>query len=638
MRVTVLRLFLSLAAILLGTSALKAQTNTPYSYPYSALYVDASQFCANGFNSVLHGCNPPSGGTGANTGMWEAIAAAAASPFNISGVIDARAFQGTQLVTYGVGTTALYGCSGVGACGDAANTSINLVLLLGNNVTNYCEGSGSTAQYYTDGNGSNYGTPCIMVPWGSQIVGTTPRAAQFLPCNGSPCPIGTNFPQRSFGISKISLSGTGNTTMTVTVSSTLNPSGGPLASTPQNIYTGELVAITGAPTPTGFPYNLNVLRVVQSPIGTPNNTFTVSVPYQTGTSGTICQPSGGPTTCGTATAYLVTPLIGFGYQNNNISTGACLTTAPPSPHQYNCAYEPVRVGKNQSFAMRLIDLAFDLGGYEGAVAVQNLNGGEQSGMDTIYCKHVATGCVQVGQGANESGPYDNIYAQTLVPGGAAYTQPATFGIYNGAADAGFHRFSVVLSGTTSEPTAAVYDDGSNVVFDGEPHNEGTVDTIDLAPDNAVAGVTVNGIVGPPCTNAGTNLVHILNDGFTPPPPIISGSTFSALTQQPAVGACGSTPGSVNAVADDIHSNNVVDQFLSRYEFDNGGNPVSGATLQSNTGITIINGSGLTSGGPASATNGSLTLNGSTSGSAAITVSPTGGPWPCRVGRRQPTWS
>jgi hypothetical protein len=111
MRVTVLRLFLSLAAILLGTSALKAQTNTPYSYPYSALYVDASQFCANGFNSVLHGCNPPSGGTGANTGMWEAIAAAAASPFNISGVIDARAFQGTQLVTYGVGTTALYGCS-----------------------------------------------------------------------------------------------------------------------------------------------------------------------------------------------------------------------------------------------------------------------------------------------------------------------------------------------------------------------------------------------------------------------------------------------------------------------------------------------------------------------------------------------
>ena len=90
-------------------------------------------------------------------------------------------------------------------------------------------------------------------------------------------------------------------------------------------------------------------------------------------------------------------------------------------------------------------------------------------MDTIHCIHMSMGCVQVGPGANESGPYNNIYVQTLVPGGASYTSQSTFGIYNGAANAGFHRFTFVGQYNTTEPTAAVYDDGSNVVFDGEPH-------------------------------------------------------------------------------------------------------------------------------------------------------------------------
>ena len=357
---------------------------------------------------------------------------------------------------------------------------------------------------------------------------------------------------------------------------------------------GELVAITGAPTAA-----YNVLRTVQNS-GISATTFTVSVP--SGTSSTGCSSG-----CGTA--YLVTPLIGFGYQNN--STAACILHASND----NCAYEPVRVGANQSFGPRLINLAFDLSGYPGAVAVQNLNGGEQSGMDTIHCIHMSMGCVQVGPGANESGPYNNIYVQTLVPGGASYTSQSTFGIYNGAANAGFHRFTFVGQYNTTEPTAAVYDDGSNVVFDGEPHNEGSVDTIDVAPDGNVAGLTINGIVGPPSGNTGTNLVHILKSGNSSGSYTVSGTTISNLTQQAA--------GSTNAIADDIHTNNVTDQFLSRYEFDNSGNVVSGATLQSNSGITTINGSGLTSGGPASATNGSLTLNGSISGSAAITVSSTG---------------
>lgn len=606
MKVTRLGVLLSLP-ILLSTVVTQAQTaSSVQGYPqigpptvsYSALYLDASQFCAQGFNFALHGCNPVG-----STGMWEAIAAAIASSNNISGVIDARAFQGPQRVTFGIGTTALYGClpngTGQTSCAVGGNTNVQVgdqvtgALLLGQ-VTNDCDGpSNSDPPYYTDGNGSNYGTPCVIVPWGFQIIGTAPipypytppppagltSAVTFAPCiAGSPAPCQNPFPHRSFSISQIAVSGT---TMTVTVPGTqpLTVGGGPKNG--QNIYpvvppnptdTGELVAITGAPP------GDNVLRTVQTANAYPANTFTVSIPNNSGTS---CAPC-----TGSPTAYLVTPLIGFGYQNN--ASDSCAGTGTPT-----CAYEPVRVGENQSFGSRVISLTFDLQSALGAVAVQNLNGGEQSGMDTIYCKHPSMGCVQVGSGASESGPYSNIYEQTL--GVTNNVFQSTFGIYNGSAGAGFHRFTMTVSTGGIQPTAAIYDDGPNVVFDGEPHNEGTVDTIDVAPDTSVAGLTINGIAGPPCTNAGTNLVHILADGYT-----VNGSTISALTQQPQVGSC-SGAGSVNAVADDVHTNYVKDAYLSRYEFDAGGAPISGADSQTNNpgssgsptiGISILNGSGL----------------------------------------------
>lgn len=582
MKVMELRFLLSLAAVLFGTLPLEAQTNTPYSYPYSALYVDASQFCANGFNSVLHGCNPPGGGTGANTGMWEAIAAAAASPFNISGVIDARAFTGTQLVTQDVGTTALYGCSSGGTCANMG-TQVNGVLLLGD-VSNLCDGP--SAGYYTDsatGGGSNYGTPCIIVPWGFQIIGTAPLSSTFTLCTSGVSPCSNAFPKRAYGITGITV--ISNTQLQYNFpTNTFTTGGGPTHSPPQNIYpastatncmplptqaSGELVAITGVPA--GY----NFLRTVECAT---SSSLQIAVPYST----TYMSCSG---SCGTA--YLVTPLIGFGVQGTSVP------------------YEPVRTGSNQSFGTRLINLLFDLGTYQGAVAAQNLNGGEQSAMDTIYCEYPSMGCVQVGPGANESGPYNNIRVQNFMNSTNLY--PTTFGIYNGSAGAGFHRFTMTLrySGTPIQPTAAIYDDGSNVVFDGEPHNEGTVDTIDIAPNTSVAGVTVNGIVGPPSTStagvAGMNLVHVLKDGYS-----VTGSIFSNLTQQQLA----SPFGSIYALADDIHGNNVSDAFLSRYEFDNSGNPVSGATSQSNVSLAIpsLNGSGYSGPliGPVSDTSGTIT--------------------------------
>lgn len=342
---------------------------------------------------------------------------------------------------------------------------------------------------------------------------------------------------------------------------------------------GELVAVTSG-TGGGF----NFLRTVLC-AGT--NTLTIAVPSNTYATCTA--------NCGTA--YLVTPLIGFGVQG---------TSFP---------YEPVKNGSSQSFGTRLVNLVFDLQGWPGAVAAQNLNGGEQSGMDTIYCLHPSMGCVQVGPGAQESGPYNNIYVQTQ-NSFLSFVGPGTFGIYNGAPGAGFHRFTMTSNSSVplaNHPTAAIYNDGPNAVFDGEPHNEGTVDTIDLAPNASVAGVRVNGVVGPPNGtggiggNPGTNLVHILNDGYK-----VYGSTISNLTQQ-----FGSPNGSTNAVADDVNGpNDVTDQFLSRYEFDFNGNAFSSAISQSNASVPTLNGSGYT-GGLTDTGN----LNFKTSGGGTIALSP-----------------
>lgn len=585
--------FISLSwAVLFGALIAQAQIQPPNTqgypqvgaptYSYSALYLDASQFCTAGFNFAMHGC-----GANGNTGMWEAIAAAINSSQNISGVIDARAFKGTQLVTAGVGTTALYGCSSGGTCANMGQ-QVNGVLLLGD-VTNLCDGP--SAGYYTDsatGGGSNYGTPCIIVPWGFQIIGTAPLSSEFTLCTTGTSPCSNAFPKRAYTITGITV--ISDTQLQYNFSSnpfttTGGPTGLPL---PQNIYpastscstlptqaSGELVAITGAPT--GY----NFLRTVECATA---GSLQIAVPYST--TYTSCSGS-----CGTA--YLVTPLIGFGVQG---------TSYP---------YEPVRTGSSQSFGTRLVNLVFDLSTYQGAVAAQNLNGGEQSAMDTIYCTYPSMGCVQVGPGANESGPYNNIYAQNL--GNTTNLYPTTFGIYNGSAGAGFHRFTMTLrySGMMPQPTAAIYDDGSNVVFDSEPHNEGTVDTIDLAPNTSVAGVTVNGITGPPSTSltgvAGMNLVHVLKDGYA-----VTGSIFSNLTQQQPQN--GNPAGSTYAVADDIDSNNVEDAYLSRYEFDNNGKPVSGATSQTNSSVTTLNGSSVTV----------IGLAGSASAPAPTAFSVTGG--------------
>jgi len=71
------------------------------------------------------------------------------------------------------------------------------------------------------------------------------------------------------------------------------------------------------------------------------------------------------------------------------------------------------------------------------------------------------------------------------------------------------------------------------------------------------------------------------------------------------------------VADDINNNNdVMDQFLFRYELDQNGNPISGATSQTNNAITTINGTG------AIIAAGGLTLPGTTTAATTVGTSNT----------------
>ena len=536
-----------------------------YSGTYSSLYLDASQFCTSGFNLTAGGCNPSG-----RTGMWEAIAAAIASPLNISGVIDARAFNGNQIIPPNTGTTALYGAGGL------TGSTVSGAVLLGN-VTMYCDGppTGATGNY-ADGSGSNYGTPCIILPHTYQIIGENTNVTTFSPCLGGNSPTGSGcqnaFPLRQFGVQSTTYSAN---TLTGTLASgysfvtTLGPANN------QNIYITE-PAILWSPS---CPSNSLMRTISAATAGTGSAaSFQMKVPSTT-------------LSCGSsATLYLFTPVIGFGYQS------------PGTP------YQPVKPsGITQSFRQHLINVGFDLQDYPGALAIQVLATGENSTIEHGYCKHPSAGYLDVGPGSNEFGPVVDIYCETTTSSGfLTNVTPGTFGIYNAAGGGGFHRTTFTYSHLSGQqPNSPIYDDGPSVQFDGEPHNEGTMDAIELAPNTAIAGVTIDGILGPPSgSRSGTNLVHILNDGLSTPP--VSGSTIRNLVQQ--------SGGSTTAILDDYNTNSVSDSYLSRYEFDKNGNPISSAISQTSTSIPTLNGGGYT---------GNVTLPSATPG--GIPYVPSSGP-------------
>ena len=284
---------------------------------------------------------------------------------------------------------------------------------------------------------------------------------------------------------------------------------------------------------------------------------------------TIKAPSSFANCASAATLYLATPLIGYGLQNSGVG------------------YEPIAAGQ-QAFGSQTENVNVDLESVYGLVGIQNVNQGEQASVKGFYCRHPAFGCLEVLGGANDSGPYDDVYMQTLAV--TTHVNPTTFGIFNGAATRGYRGFTgniaASLNGTANEPNAAVYNDGSAVGFTGEFHAEGPVDLLQTGMDGNVGGLKVSTTISAPSSNPNTNQIHIVNDGFT-----VSGSCFDAITQQPG--------GSTLSVLDDQNSQSISDAVLALYCLNSNGTPVAhtGNGISANT----------------------YTMVGATSGSAAISV-------------------
>lgn len=449
--------------------------------------------------------------------------------------LDARGFTGMQYCSADHATTML---------GNDTN-GVKGKLLLGN-VTMVIDGPDpNVAAYYQDGNGSTYGTPAIVVPnqyWGIQGLSRSATTITF--CTGAGAPISQcqhSFPQRKLTITGVSYLGTSPQVMTVTVSETLTSGA--------NISPGEYVQIVGVPNvSTGLPS----LKVQSIP---DNHNFKVYV------------PNGWSAACPCGSAYLMTPVIGFG----------------PGGGAYNPGYGT----QQNSFGQHVKDLTIALGsktlhtvtGYWGAVGVQNVYCEETCGIDDVAVRYVSSiGIEDYSNPSQNFGPMTNVVVSTNGENGFVntYCDYGTTGIVMAdAPDRGINGWTITFNGdcepqgvaTPHKPvTAILMDKPDTAILNG--HNENTRDAVLVGSQGAgisgaqlpVAVVKVAGLLGPPNSSAGTNLVHVSNV-FT------STNTYSNVFRNLA-----QQSGSTNAVLDDISGYTCTDQGLAYFETDFTGFP------------------------------------------------------------------
>ena len=447
---------------------------------------------------------------GTYTDMCSAIAGArAAYPGQ---TLDARGFSGLQYCAAANATTML---------GGNVTSGVQGKLLLGN-VTLVIDGP-TNGTNYTDGNSSGLGTPAVIIPnqhWGIQGISRFATTIEF--CTGVGVPVlqcAHAFPQRAFTVNSTAIAGT---TLTVTVSGSLTLG--------TNIYVGEYVDILGAANP-GLP----PLRVM----GATSSTFKVSAPAGTAT----CNP------CSGSTAYLMTPVVGFG------------------PGGSGAVYSP-QGGSHPSFGQHLQDVAINLEQYVGASGLQDLYCQETCGINRVSFSNLASiGFEDYSITSQNGGPWTNIVVSTGASNSACGYGTAG-AVLADAPDRGIQGWTMTLECMSGqEPVAAiVMDKDGTAILHG--HNEGTQDAVLIGSQGAnltgstftgVSGVDVEEVVGPPSTSAGTNIVHVSNIYST-----TVANVFQSVGQQ--------TGGSTNAIRDDINGYSCTDAGVSYYETDYTGTP------------------------------------------------------------------
>jgi hypothetical protein len=541
--------------------------------------------------------------TGAD--MCASIAAACAqlsatsTTYPAGATIDARGFTGNQVCKAGNITTMLFQCVPPGT---GTNGATGGKLLLGE-VNLYADGPTANA-YYTDLNGSTYGTPALIIPagfWGIEGLsrgadaGTSgaPGVGTFLSvCTGSGTPVTnctTAFPQRTFAISQISVSGSNPTTMTVTISGSVT------------VYAGELAMVRGQGTTQLPPPNGdNGMFAVQSFTVVGGTTqIKVTVPPST---------PGCTSTCGTL--ILGTPIVGFGPGGMGTGgTGNFYNTT-------NCG----NPASCSAFGMHIKNLGFNCQGgapspatIQGCIGWQNLYAQEESGADTFLIDNFNfVGFDTHGNNAQNFGPILN--AEIYTGGANSNCDYGTTGGYiDGVTMRGLDGWTINTptgSGMPSTancghtPNAAVILDATDTEIR-HGHCQAFTDCVVMGANNANAsGLRVTGVGD---SNPVTNVVHI------------SANNKSTVTDF-MVENIQSIPNATNTLKDEITGITLTNRFLSLYSW----SQPSGVGLNlvtTDTSIPNQFGSGLT----ASFTSVLITNNGTTAPVVNKLVKLTGAP-------------
>lgn len=470
--------------------------------------------------------------------MCAKISAAIGSAANKSGVIDARGFTGNQYCSAANATLMLFG-------GATTYSAVPDLLLLGN-VTMVIDGP-TNGLWYTDGVGSTFGTPAILVPSQFSIYGVSYNGITITPCTGNGTPLAActhAFPQRSLGtVSSTSLAGT-----TLTVNET-----GVTLTANTNVWVGERVQLVGLGTA-----NNNVLRVVQTVPS--SSSITISMPTTTTNCAATCN----------GTIYAFTPILGF------------------APGPTGGPYIPLQSGSGiQGFGQQIKHISINEQGNQadasaftgyGVSGIQNVNGGDQSGLEDVEI-HFNTGIgFDLGPGSTDAF-YLNLRTTNFADNHAV---PSTTSMFHAAADRGVVGYAFIGSATQT-PNACIMIDGIKAAFVGTTdfingHAEACVDDIEIGANTAARNVKVDTFLGSPSgAHNSTNVIHFLTAGTN-----CQGCVLTNITRQ--------SSGATSTIVDDVNGITCTDLAISSYHTDVGGNAIHSCTTGTLTANTQVTGS------------------------------------------------
>jgi hypothetical protein len=400
----------------------------------------------------------------------------------------------------------------------------------------------------TLGTGGTAGTPAWTIPNMVRVRGVSPALtiiqADNTGCTNPNSTTCTNWVVRFGTISSVSLSGTGNHWVTLTMSA--QPSNTPVA--------GELAQVQSTSPGPVFDSNWGMFRICAS--GNPNNNG--GCPGNPTTTTIGFYNSAAVNTSNGGSVFFGTPLIAFG-------KGAVAQALSP-------------INANQ---VVLENVAVFCNSIPGCIGVQNVAAQEQSSMLWVTARGSSFANFDIhnggSSGAGNSGPYVGLYSITQGSTGDLCNK-GTIGMYvaesatrsilgatvtaNSCTFAGYNPKVPPVTGTpTSQPAAGVMIEGSTANIPFEQFHVEQFDTgIEIGQNLPTKGVHVNGMVG--ASNV-LYCVDVSNNFSTTG----ANQTGALIIERINIGST-STPCAQATIRDNIRGNVIVSPVVSLYAWDN----------------------------------------------------------------------